>query len=94
MSKEAVTNLFKASAEDQALQTQLADADSPATVVQLGMDNGYEFNEAEYAAVVQEMISQDEGELQDSELELVAGGSDEGATERQKKLVERYGYSG
>lgn len=93
MSQEAVINLFKASAGDQALQAQLETADSPAAVVKIGKDKGYEFNEAEYAAIVQEMMSQD-GELDDRELEVVTGGSGEGASERQKRLIERYGYSG
>lgn len=94
MSKEAVINLFKASAGDRELRSLLETADSPATVVKLAKDNGYEFNETEYAAVVKEMMSEDE-ELEDSELEVVAGGSDEeGITERQKKLIERYGYDG
>lgn len=79
MFREAVINLFKASVRAPARQTQLETADSPAIVVKLGKDKGYEFNEAEYAAVVQEMMSQDG--LEDSELEVVSG-SDEGITER------------
>ncbi len=92
MSKEAVINLFKASAQDQELQAQLKGADSPATVVKLASEKGYEFNESEYTAVVQEMTAQDKGELEDSELEAVAGGT--GWAESQKKLVERYGFQG
>jgi predicted ribosomally synthesized peptide with nif11-like leader len=94
MSKEAVINLFKAGAEDRALHAQLVAADSPATVVKLAREKGYEFNEAEYTAVAQEM-TQDKVELEDSELKAVAGGgNDQGWAERQQKLIERYGYDG
>ncbi len=95
MSKEAVINLFKASANDQALHAQLASAANPAALVKLAKEKGYEFNEAEYTAVVQETMTQDKVELEDSELKAVAGGSKEqGWAERQQKLIERYGFDG
>jgi predicted ribosomally synthesized peptide with nif11-like leader len=93
MSKEAVINFFKASAGDHALHTQLGSADSPTAVVKLAKEKGFEFNEAEYTAAVQEVMPQDKEELEDSELKAVSGGSDsEGWAERQRKLIERYGY--
>ena len=93
MSKEAVIDFFKASAVDQAMYTQLGAADSPATVVKLAKEKGFEFNEAEYAAVMEEMTAQDKEELDDSELKTIAGGGEsQDWAERQKKLIERYGY--
>ncbi len=95
MSKEAVINLFKASADDRALHAQLVAADNPATVVKLAREKGYEFNESDYTAVAQEMMTQDKVELEDSELKAMAGGSTEqGWAERQQKLIERYGFDG
>jgi len=75
MSKEAVMALFKASDADPALNARLKAADSPATVVNLAKEQGYEFDEAEYAAVVQEVMTQGYEELEDSRLKSVAGGT-------------------
>ncbi|MBV9385063.1 MAG: Nif11-like leader peptide family natural product precursor [Chroococcidiopsidaceae cyanobacterium CP_BM_ER_R8_30] len=94
MSKEAVIDFFKAIAADPAMHAQLGAADSPSTVVKLAKQKGFEFNEAEYAAVMEEMTAQDKEELDDSELKAFAGGGGESQdwAERQKKLIERYGY--
>ncbi len=75
MSKEAVIALFKASREDPALNAQLEAVDSPTTIVKLAREQGYEFDEAEYTAIEQEMRMQNYKELEDNQLKSVSGGT-------------------
>ena len=72
MSKEAVSNFYKAVAQDQALQDKLKAADRPSSVVNMAAELGYEFTEEELVALMQER--KDSGELDESQMDAVAGG--------------------
>ncbi|NEP00295.1 MAG: Nif11-like leader peptide family natural product precursor [Symploca sp. SIO2E9] len=76
MSQASVLELIKSSQENQALQQRLEAADSPETIMKIGVEKGYNFTEEELLSVMQEIqqVAAEEGELSEDELEAVAGG--------------------
>ncbi|HEY9747739.1 MAG TPA: Nif11-like leader peptide family natural product precursor [Allocoleopsis sp.] len=74
MSQSAVIEFFQAAELDQALQAQLASADSAASIVEMAATSGYGFTESELTEIAAQAQQMENGELSDSELEAVAGG--------------------
>ena len=74
MSQSAVIEFFQAAELDQALQAQLASANSAASIVEMAATSGYGFTESELTEIVAQAQQMENGELSDSELEAVAGG--------------------
>ena len=83
MSTQAVNQFLQKVTEDSQLQQELAVAlegeNNPQAVIDLGVKHGYEFTDDEFWAGIQNRQSefqqkQDAGELNDEELEAVAGG--------------------
>lgn len=76
MSKQAAIEMIKIAQTDSILKEQLENAHESQEVVKIGSEKGYEFTEEELVIVMaeQSMLSSEELELSDSELESVAGG--------------------
>jgi predicted ribosomally synthesized peptide with nif11-like leader len=71
MSKESVSEFFLAVSSDETLQEKLAAATQPENFIKIAQEKGYSFTTEELFAVISE---QNNGELNDEELNTVAGG--------------------
>lgn len=76
MSKSSATEFIKASETDKVLLEKVKAADSPASVVKIATDYGYELTEREMQAILtgSYIAWEDDGELSEEQLEAVAGG--------------------
>jgi predicted ribosomally synthesized peptide with nif11-like leader len=73
MSKESVSEFFLAVSSDETLQEKLAAATQPENFIKIAQEKGYRFTTEELFAVISE---QNNGELNDEELNTVAGGTE------------------
>ncbi|MEQ8463877.1 Nif11-like leader peptide family natural product precursor [Coleofasciculus sp. E1-EBD-02] len=71
-----VLEFFKAVETDEALQEELKAADSPASVIKIAAENGYDFTELELQAAMKNHLVTPEAleDLPEEELLAVAGG--------------------
>ena len=71
-----VLEFFKAVETDEALQEKLKAADSPASVIKIAAENGYDFTELELQAAIKNHLVTPKAleELPEEELLAVAGG--------------------
>jgi predicted ribosomally synthesized peptide with nif11-like leader len=75
MSKQTAIEFVKASENDLVLLEKIKAADSPADVVKIAAEYGYELTEREIKAIqTGSHIDWEDGELSEEQLEAVAGG--------------------
>lgn len=77
-----VLEFFKAVETDEALQEKLKAADSPASVIKIAAENGYDFSELELQAAMKNHLVTPQAleELPEEELLAVAGGFADGCS--------------
>ncbi|MBW4576241.1 MAG: Nif11-like leader peptide family natural product precursor [Aphanothece sp. CMT-3BRIN-NPC111] len=73
MSKESVKEFFNTAINDPALRERLNSTENAASVVSIASESGYEVTEQDVTDYMQEM--QNSQELDESQLESVAGGA-------------------
>lgn len=74
MSKQELTDYIRSTAASQEMQAEWSATESATDLVEVGRERGYKFTVQELTQAMDAMHAVEQGELDESELDMVAGG--------------------